>query len=158
MRLEQIDLKKHRDTVIQFRKDSFKASFGDTSGFGEESEYLSWLEDKIKSFPKGFVLMVEGGRYIGQLELTIREHEGTSIGYVHLYYLIPEVRGKGKGVDLHLYAEQFFKDHKVKEYHLRVSPSNMAAIQFYKRLGMREVGPELEGRVIRMKGFVGMGQ
>ena len=34
---EQIDIKKHRDTVVKFRKDSFKVSFGDTLGFGEES-------------------------------------------------------------------------------------------------------------------------
>lgn len=39
MKFEEIDIMKHRDTVVEFRKDSFYVSFGDTTGFGEEEEY-----------------------------------------------------------------------------------------------------------------------
>lgn len=42
-------------------------------------------------------MVEENGRFIGQLELSIRKYEGRNIGYVHLYYLIPEKRGKGIG-------------------------------------------------------------
>ncbi|WP_173915934.1 N-acetyltransferase [Halobacillus sp. Marseille-Q1614] len=83
MIFEEIDIKKHRDTVVQFRKDSFNVSFGNAMGFGEEGEYLSWLAEKIRDFPEGFVLAKEDGKYIGQLELTIREYEGNKIGYVN---------------------------------------------------------------------------
>src|SRR5690625_3184191 len=79
---KKIELKKHRDAVVEFRKDSFEVSFGDAFGFDEE-EYLYWLSEKIKDFPKGFVLIKEDGKYIGQLELTIREFEGKEIGYVN---------------------------------------------------------------------------
>jgi RimJ/RimL family protein N-acetyltransferase len=151
---EEIDIKKHRDIVIKFRKDSFKVSFGNTSGFGEEEEYLRWLEEKKRKFPEGFVLVKEDGKYIGQLELTIREYEGNDIGYVNLYYLIPEMRGQGKGKELHHFAKQFFKNNNVSEYHLRVSPSNTTAIKFYREIGMEEVGPEVDGKVIRMKGYL----
>lgn len=154
MHFEEIDIKQHRDTVVEFRKDSFKVSFGNTSGFGEEEEYLRWLDKKIKDFPKGFVLVEEGGKYIGQLELTIREYEGNDIGYVNLYYLIPEFRGMGRGKELHNYAMQFFENNRVSEYHLRVSPSNATAIRFYRKIGMEEVGPEVDGKVIRMKGYL----
>jgi hypothetical protein len=65
MTFEEIDIKKHRDTVVEFRKDSFYVSFGDTAGFGEEEEYLRWLDKKIGSFPGGFVLVKEDGNYIG---------------------------------------------------------------------------------------------
>lgn len=88
--------------------------------------------------------MEEDRKYIGQLELTVREYEGIDIGYVNLYYLIPEMRGKGRGKELHSYAMQFFENNKVSEYHLRVSPSNAAAIKFlkweWKRLGQRLMG------------------
>jgi len=150
---KEIVISKDRDKVVEFRKDSFKVSFGDASGFDEE-EYLRWLDEKIKDFSKGFVLVVEDGKYIGQLELTIREYEGKEIGYVNLYYLIPTMRGKGKGKELHNYAKQFFENNKVGEYHLRVSPSNTRAIKFYRRNGMEEVGPEVDGKVIRMKGYL----
>ncbi|WP_101842544.1 GNAT family N-acetyltransferase [Halobacillus sp. Marseille-P3879] len=154
MIFEEIDIKKHRDTVVEFRKDSFYVSFGNTMGFGEEEEYLSWLDEKIKDFPEGFVLAKEDGKYIGQLELTIREYEGNKIGYVNLYYLTPEMRGQGKGKALHQYAKQFFKNNEVSEYHLRVSPSNNNAIKFYRSFGMDEVGTEVDGKVIRMKGYL----
>lgn len=154
MNFEEIDIKKHRDTVVEFRKDSFYISFGDTTGFGEENEYLDWLDEKISIFPKGFVLVEEDRKYIGQLELTVREYEGKDIGYVNLYYLIPEMRGKGRGKELHNYAMRFFENNKVSEYHLRVSPSNAAAIKFYRKIGMEEVGLEAEGKVIRMKGYL----
>ncbi|WP_338053742.1 GNAT family N-acetyltransferase [Salsuginibacillus kocurii] len=98
--------------------------------------------------------MEENGEYIGQLELTIREYEGNDIGYVNLYYLIPKTRGLGKGKELHNYAKHFFKKSKVSEYHLRVSPSNVAAIRFYMAIGMEKIGPEVEGKVIRMKGYL----
>jgi RimJ/RimL family protein N-acetyltransferase len=154
VKFEKIDIKKHRDEVVKFRKDSFKISFGDTSGFGEEEEYLHWLDEKIRDFPKGIVLVEEDGKYIGQLELTIRQYECREIGYVNLYYLIPEMRGKGKGKELHNYAKQFFQSNKVSEYHLRVSPSNTAAIKFYLKVGMKEFSPEVDGKVIRMKGYL----
>ncbi|WP_338418771.1 GNAT family N-acetyltransferase [Paraliobacillus zengyii] len=151
---EEIDIKKHRDTVVEFRKGSFKVSFGDTSGFGEEEDYLRWLDKKIKDFPEGFVLVEEDGKYIGQLELTIRAYEGIAIGYVNLYYLIPEMRGLGKGKELHDYAKKVFLNNKVSEYHLRVSPSNTTAIKFYHTIGMEEIGPEVDGKVIRLKGYL----
>lgn len=96
----------------------------------------------------------EDGEYVGQLELTIRKYQGEDIGYVNLYYLIPKIRGKGYGKELHAYAKQFFVDHHVTAYHLRVSPTNHSAITFYRKIGMEEIGPELDGKVIRMRGYL----
>ncbi|MEC5424722.1 GNAT family N-acetyltransferase [Virgibacillus sp. C22-A2] len=153
MQFEGINFEKHQNEVVKFRKDSFRVSFGNTSNF-EKEEYLSWLKEKTNDFPEGFILVKEGGEYIGQLELSIREYEGRNIGYVHLYYLIPEIRGKGKGAKLHNYARDFFKKNKVGEYHLRVSPNNTSAISFYQKNGMEEIGSEVEGKVIRLKGYL----
>ena len=153
MKFEKIDLVKHKDLVVQFRRDSFYVSFGEISSFDEE-EYLIWLKEKSKEFPNGFVLVIEDNKYIGQLELTIREFEGAKIGYVNLFYLTPEMRGIGKGKELVYYAKHFFMDYEVSEYHLRVSPSNSQARKFYRKIGMKEVGSEVNGKVIRMRGRI----
>ena len=84
----------------------------------------------------------------------MKEYEGKEIGYVNLYYLVAEKRGIGLGSLLHAYAIQFFKDHNVKEYHLRVSPTNEQAIAFYKKNGMQKLKVEMDGKVIRMAGKV----
>jgi len=64
------------------------------------------------------------------------------------------MRGLGKGKALNDYAKQFFINYGVSEYHLRVSPKNIQARKFYHKLGMEEVGSELDGKVIRMKGYI----
>lgn len=154
MEFKMIDIEKHRQTAADFRRDSFAVSFKDTSGF-DEKEYLQWLNEKIKEFPDGFVMVEEEGKPIGQLELSIREYGGQLIGYVHLYYLAPHFRDRGLGKEMHRYALQFFKRHGEIEYHLRVSPTNVRARKFYEGIGMKEMGPELDGKVIRMKGELG---
>lgn len=152
MQFEKIDLDQHKEIVLQNRKDSFQVSFGHTADFGEDNVYLDWLAEKIKLFPEGFVLVKENGKYIGQLELTVREYEGKEIGYVNLYYLVPNKRGSGRGTKLDQYAKQFFLENRVNEFHLRVVPKNSSAIKFYQKIGMEKMGSEVEGKVLRMKG------
>ncbi|MFD1172968.1 GNAT family N-acetyltransferase [Oceanobacillus picturae] len=152
---EAIDVMKHQAKVITFRKDSFRVSFGDTSDFGDEEDYLHWLEEKKHAFPAGFMLVRENGAYIGQLELSIKvNNDGESIGYIHLFYLVPEKRGQGKGLELYQYAKQFFLQYKVACYELRVSPSNTAAINFYRKIGMEPIKTEFDGKVVRMRGML----
>lgn len=149
-----IEIDKHRDYILPFRKDSFIVSFGTDQGLGDEQEYLDWVQQQVNRDPKGFVLVVENEVPIGQLELTVKEYEGKEIGYVNLYYLVPEKRGMGLGSLLHAYAIQFFKEHGLNEYHLRVSPSNTHALTFYKKNGMKPIDVEFDGKVIRMAGSI----
>ncbi len=151
---KSINIDIHQNEVVQFRKDSFAVSFGDVSGFGDEKQYLYWLEEKIKEYPEGFVMVEQDNKLIGQLELSIKKYEGKNIGYVNLYYLVPECRGKGIGKELHRYALKFFEIYNINEFHLRVSSTNTFALKFYQKLGMEEIGPELDGKVLRMKGVL----
>lgn len=100
-------------------------------------------------------MVEENGESIGQLEMQVRKYNGYQIGYVNLFYLVPEKRGHGAGRYLYEYAIKFFKKERVKEYHLTVSPTNKQAMRFYKKIGMKEIGTEKDGRVIRMKGKIG---
>ena len=149
-----IDIHKHREVIIPFRRDSFIVSFGTDEGLGDENTYLDWVQQRSAIYPNGFVLVVEDGVPIGQLELNVKEYEEKEIGYVNLYYLVPEKRGMGLGSFLHEYAIQFFKEHGVKEYHLRVSPTNEQAIAFYNKNGMQKLKVEMDGKVIRMAGSI----
>jgi ribosomal protein S18 acetylase RimI-like enzyme len=148
-----IDLKKDRTSIINFRKDSFIVSFGNLVGF-HEGLYLTYVQKKIEQYPKGFVIAELDGKTIGQLELSVKEYQGRKIGYVHLFYLVPEQRGLGNGNELFTYAIEFFKKRSLEEYHLRVVPENYRARRFYEKHGLKEIGPELDGKVIRMQGFI----
>ncbi|CDQ17841.1 Acetyltransferase (GNAT) domain-containing protein [Halobacillus karajensis] len=148
-----IDLNKDRQQIIKFRMDSFKISFGHVEDFNEEN-YLTYVEERMEQFPEGYVMVEKDDRTVGQLELSVRLYGDKRIGYVHLFYLVPEERGTGISRELVTYAHNFFKMHHIQEYHLRVASLNNRARKFYEKNNMVEVGPELDGKVIRMKGFI----
>ncbi|MEY9869164.1 ribosomal protein S18 acetylase RimI-like enzyme [Peribacillus sp. B2I2] len=139
-----IDTDKDKDIIVKFRKDSFVVSFGSEDGFGDENTYLQRMKERVRKFPDGQVILEKDQEPIGQMELQIREYEGTEIGYVNLFYLIPEYRSKGLGKELVRYAENFFRQFNVSEYHLRVSPNNQRAIRLYTNSGMMKISEENE--------------
>ncbi|WP_010650365.1 GNAT family N-acetyltransferase [Oceanobacillus massiliensis] len=149
-----IDSAKDQETVIHFRRDSFIESFGSDEAFGRDEDYIVWLQRKIADFPEGFVMLWDKNKPVGQLELSIKIFDGKEIGYVHLFYLIPEKRGSGLGDELHRYAMQFFRQYGVSEYYLRVAPANKRACGFYQKKGMEKTADEMDGKVIRMRGYV----
>ncbi|TVX78678.1 GNAT family N-acetyltransferase [Peribacillus simplex] len=102
------------------------------------------MKERVRKFPDGQVIIEKDQEPIGQMELQIREYEGTEIGYVNLFYLIPEHRSKGLGKELVRYAERFFRQFNVSEYHLRVSPDNQRAIRLYTNTGMMKISEENE--------------
>ncbi|MGF9706856.1 GNAT family N-acetyltransferase [Bacillus siamensis] len=106
MDFKRINLNKHKETAVSFRKDSFLVSFGTADHFNKD-EYLRWLSSQIKSFPGGFVLLFHNGQPIGQLEASIKPYRDQKIGYVHLYYITERQRGMGYGTKLHQYRISF---------------------------------------------------
>lgn len=144
MYFRTINVEKDQDLIIKFRKDSYVVSFGTEEGFGDEIAYINRIKERVNKFPDGQVIIEEENLPIGQMELQIREYCGTGIGYVNLYYLIPEYRSKGLGMELIRYAENFFRKANVSEYHLRVSPDNQRAIRLYIKSGMEKVCEENE--------------
>ncbi len=136
-----IDVKSDLSTCIEFRKDSFRVSFGDEKGFNP-NEYVELLTERIARFPWGYVMVEEQGETVGQMEIFTREYEGRLVGFVSLYYLIPPIRGQGKGAQLTHYAERRFREQGVTEYHLRVSPANVRAVRFYEKSGLIKLQEE----------------
>lgn len=152
MEFRTIDPILDREMIIAFRKDSYVVSFGHSSGFGDEDDYVTRISERVLRFPEGQVIVEEDGAAIGQLELQIVRYEGSEIGYANLFYLIAEYRGKGRGSKLISYAEKFFRKQGVKEYQLRVSLDNQRAISLYERLGMHKLQVErLQNSVWRMR-------
>lgn len=100
------------------------------------------------------MLLFHNGQPIGQLEASVKSYGNQKIGYVHLYYITEQQRGRGCGTKLHQYANQLFRTNGVSEYHLRVSPDNKTALSFYKKQNLEVIDSELDGKVLRMKGAV----
>lgn len=94
MYFKRINVNKHKETAVSFREDSFFVSFGTADHFNKD-EYLRWLSSQIKCFPDGFMLLLHNGQPIGQLEASVKSYGNQKIGYVHLYYITEQQRGRG---------------------------------------------------------------
>ena len=64
------------------------------------------------------------------------------IGWVHFYYVAPQFRRQGVGLQLVRYSTEYFRALGLKEFRLRVGESNKAAQAFYSGAGFTRV---LEG-------------
>jgi RimJ/RimL family protein N-acetyltransferase len=143
-RVERIRLDRDAKTCIAFRRDAYVASFGSREGMDEEmgadnAIYLRQLRERMAQVPDGNAHLWHAGRIVGQTEMRFVEGD-PGVGYVNLFYVIPEFRGRGLGRMLHLHAESVFRALGRRALRLSVSTQNAAAIEFYRKLGWVAVG------------------
>ncbi|MDP9727824.1 GNAT family N-acetyltransferase [Alicyclobacillus tolerans] len=153
IKFRTINIELDSDNFIKFRKDSFRVSFGHEDDFNEQ-EYIDLIQKRTKEFPEGYVFVELDGEVIGQIEVHPREFDGRRIGFVSLFYLIPEFRGKGFGEQLKNYVEDLLFRNGITEYHLRVSPTNVNAIRFYEKCGLLKIQEEHHQHIMWRMGKV----
>jgi ribosomal protein S18 acetylase RimI-like enzyme len=144
VRFVPIDLDAHGADCVRFRRDSFVTSFGSNEAFIRESgadgaTYLAWLAERIREFPDGFVQVWDGASLVGQIEM--RPKGTPPIGYVNLFYLVPDVRGTSLGDALHDYVLGVLRREGIRTAQLSVSPTNARARSYYRKHGWRDLGP-----------------
>ena len=151
-----IDLPNHLDTALKFRADSYRTSFGNIDLFDSEF-YAGWLKQRIKQFPEGHVHIWVDGEIVGQIEARphhsgqenlssakssadLRLPKQDREGYINLYYLAPQWRGKGIAGRLDAYAKTYLLSHGCISARLSVSKTNIRALAFYAKYGWRAAG------------------
>jgi GNAT superfamily N-acetyltransferase len=153
-RLAPIDLGRDASTCVAFRREMYVASFGSQEGLEEEmgqadALYLGQLRERIAEMPEANVHLWDGDRIIGQAEMRLRPEE-PAIGYVNLFYLVPECRGQGLGAMLHEHAARVSRDRGLRGMRLSVSARNVAAIGFYRGLGWTPIGPRPHRQAVEL--------
>ena len=146
VRFLPIDIERHAELCVEFRRDSFVCSFGTDAAFerdGGAEGYLAWLRARAKEVPEGIVHVWRGERIVGQLEMRVRAEPYS--GYVNLFYLVPGERGSGLGADLFRYTVRVFERRGVSCLRLSVSPTNARALKYYEKCGFSNLGPAFPG-------------
>lgn len=141
-----IDPRRDADFAVQAYLDACRASYADDGSFPGRVRHLAWLRARIEEFPDGHVIAFSDGRPVGQLELQIPY--GLTEGYVNLYYVVPDLRGRGYGKRMHEYAERYFRSWEADRVELHVAARNERAAGFYRSLGYKAL--HREGRLWRM--------
>lgn len=153
-----IDFDKHSATCIQFREDSFEASFGDTDKFHESdglgaTRYLNWLREKSKLDPLACVHIWHENKIIGQIEMGPLKADPRVLN-VNLFYLDSSSRGKGFGDLLQSYIEAYMLKKGFIKAQLTVSHTNARAIAYYVKHGWKMIGPHPKDKDVLLMDFV----
>ena len=148
LQFRPIDVEKTKELCVRFRADAFVCSFGSANRFFEADSngaerYIQWLKKHILDIPGSCVHVFESNKIIGQIEMG-RWKKDASVGYVNLFYLIPEYRGQGLGAQLDEYADSFFQSLSCKSALLSVSPKNVGAMNFYAKYGWVDIGARVD--------------
>lgn len=147
-----IDLSKHADVCVDFRRDSFICSFGYDQGIirsnSDEKRYLEWLRMRISEWPEGAVHLWHQDRIIGQLEM--RQRQAPGLAYVNLFYLVCEARGYTAGDMLHSYALAQCRKRHLSLVQLSVSPTNARALAYYRKHGWIDKGPRPDSQDVHL--------
>ncbi|MGR9049616.1 GNAT family N-acetyltransferase [Halobacillus faecis] len=143
MNTRRVNLNSDIELLKKFRLDTELESVGCYTLFNTD-EYLNRIRMRLQEQPDGQLLVEENDETIGQVDLVIKEYNNRRIGYVNLIYLVPAYRGLGYGKQIISLAENYFKKHQMKEYHLRVSSTNTNALKLYTAQGMEKIYKDSE--------------
>lgn len=153
-RMAPMDLSRDLQTCVRFRRDAYVATFGTSEGMDEElgsgnEKYVAYLRARAAELPAGNAHLWSGERIVGQAEMRLVE-EDQALGYVNLFYVVPELRGQGLGRLLHRHAVSVFSGLGKRAIRLSVASRNAEALAFYRKLGWRSVGPRPHREVMEV--------
>jgi probable phosphoglycerate mutase len=122
-------------------EDAWKASHGSGMGF-VPGVYLSAARAHAKETPESLVKVLSGDRFTGIIELNPERGKRERLGWISLFYLTPEFRGRGFGIQLLGYSAAFYAHCGRDRMRLHAAVTNEQAIRFYTRYGFRTIGTE----------------
>ena len=144
LQFKPIDLKRHRDIVLAFIRDTHLYSFGSMEGFSDgtsqgEERFVERIRERLAAEPESCLHVWQAGQIIGQLHLG--RFVDPAISYINLLYVRPECRGTGIAAAIEEYACESLQTRGFYSAFLSVTAQNHRAIRFYEKQGWKDLGP-----------------
>ncbi|STR45279.1 GNAT family N-acetyltransferase [Iodobacter fluviatilis] len=148
MEFKKIDPQHDFDLCLQFRKDAYFCSFQTWAGFTEfvgldGADYHHKILSRIDDPRWGYFHVHSEGQIIGQIEFKTYSHLEQT-GYVHLFYLAPEYRGKGYFKQLNQFVMAQLENANCAVAVLALGRENHAAMGAYQKNGWLMQGAKNE--------------
>ena len=123
-----LDVDANREFLLAAHRETSRLTFG--TAFTDEQ-----IEREIEKESGVGTGVFLNGKIVGICDVETRIKDGTDYGWVHFFYLAPELRGCGLGAQLVAHAEQFCRENNLDKLFLRVGRPNETAYRFYERSG-----------------------
>lgn len=157
LRFRPLLLPQERDTYLAARQDGWQASHGTMDGFDGDA-FLAVAERNSAQDKNCVLLALLGDAPVGVLQMDWEQDARDQAGRVPFFYMAPEFRSKGLGVQLLGHAVCTYRAMGRQVLRLRCAPENERAKKFYISHGFYKVGEEPGGigHLDTMEKYIGL--
>ncbi len=141
-----LDMENNGDFYYNARKEAWITIHGSMLHFNGEG-FLQDARDQAKNDPRSVMQVMLGDEPAGVLQLNLRRDADKGVGTIPFFYLLPETRKRGLGVQLLGQAVSTYRPLGRKYLRLRCAPDNYVAQRFYQRYGFKKIGEDPGSRV-----------
>lgn len=153
-----LDFRTEADFYYRSREEAWRTIHGTVKGFQGDA-FLEEAKVHSEYDAKSVMAVMQGERLAGVLQMDFCRDTSLGIGHIVFFYLIPELRAQGLGVQLLGQAVSTYRTLGREVLRLRCAPNNELARRFYERYGFRKVGREagIFGDLDVLEKFIGYG-
>ena len=157
LRFQPLPLPRERERYLAARRDGWMASHGTMDGF-DGAAFLRAAEKNSAHALESVVTALLGDTPVGILQMDWVQEAELRVGRVPFFYMMPEYRSKGLGVQLLGHAVCTCRVKGLQYLRLRCAPENDRAKKFYHSHGFYKVGEEPggTGRLDTMEKYIGL--
>lgn len=141
-----LDMERDSDFYYKAREEAWITIHGSMLHFDGEG-FLRDAKDQAQYDPRSVMQVMLGSDPAGVLQLNLRRDADKGVGTIPFFYLLPNTRRRGLGVQLLGQAISVYRPLGRKYLRLRCAPDNDVAQRFYKRNGFRKIGEDPGSRV-----------
>ncbi len=141
-----LDMEKNGDFYYKAREEAWITIHGSMLHFDGDG-FLRDAKDQAKYDPRSVMQVMLGSEPAGVLQLNLRRDADKGVGSIPFFYLLPETRKRGLGVQLLGQAVSVYRPLGRKYLRLRCAPDNYVAQRFYQRHGFKKIGEDPGSRV-----------
>lgn len=144
LRFRSLNLPAEQALYTAARQDGWMASHGTMNEF----DGAAFLDTALRNHaydPSSVLVAMAGNTAVGVLQMDYQQEADQGVGRIPFFYMKPEFRSRGLGVQLLGQAVSTYRALGRKYIRLRCAPENARAKKFYERHGFAKVGEEPGG-------------
>ncbi|MGN0968293.1 MAG: GNAT family N-acetyltransferase [Oscillospiraceae bacterium] len=141
-----LDMEHDSQFYYQAREEAWVTIHGSMLYFDGEG-FLRDAKDQARYDQRSVMQVMLGDKPAGVLQLNLRRDADKGVGSIPFFYMLPECRKRGLGVQLLGQAVSTYRPLGRKYLRLRCAPDNYVAQRFYQRYGFKKIGEDPGSRV-----------
>lgn len=141
-----LDMENNADFYYNAREEAWLSIHGSMLHFDGEG-FLRDARDQARYDERSVMQVMLDDKPAGLLQLNMKRDADKGVGSIPFFYMLPEHRKKGLGIQLLGQAVSTYRPLGRKYLRLRCAPDNYIAQRFYKRYGFKKIGEDPGSRV-----------